>query len=170
MTFDRAVCLTGLAVILLRLLHDELAQNWKRNVVICMLHSPWLTSTCSTITCFWRKNKQRWHNIQPQWFKIIWHIYMLMTACSALGFLWLLLECLGGRHNTCALIGNGHLELLALFLTVFACSLHLRLHLCNLSLQQPNLHSDGLDGQFQVLNFGLTARLLALLLWCKSLC
>ena len=58
----------------------------KRNVVICMLPlgSPWLTSTCSTITCFWTTNKQLWHNMHPQRRTKAWHIYVLVRDYETL--------------------------------------------------------------------------------------
>ena len=86
-----------------------------------------------------------------------------MAACSEN------VECLGERRNACALIGDGQPEFLALF-SVFVCSFHLRLQLCNLGLQLLNLHSASLDGQFQVRNLGLTARVLALFLHKQTTC
>ena len=62
------------------------------------------------------------------------------------------IECLEQQHNSCALVGDGVLELLFLLLTVFACAVHLH-----------NLHNEGLDGQFQILNLGLKVTLLTLL-------
>ena len=72
------------------------------------------------------------------------------------------IECLGQQHNSCALVGDGVLELLVLLLTVFACALHLHLHHGSLYLQLLNLHNEGLDGQIQILNLGLKVTLLTL--------
>merc|ERR1719174_2347132 len=69
----------------------------------------------------------------------------------------------------CALICNGHLELLVLLLTVLTGTLHLRLHLSDLRLEIVEIGSELLDVHVEVIDAGLEVVLLTSLLLGRKL-